>query len=89
MIYRVKFTERALKQLKKLDKYTAKLILAWIQKNLEGCSNPRQHGKSLIADMRGQWRYRVGNYRLIAEISDNTVTILIINIGHRKDIYNK
>ena len=46
-MYRVEFTEKALKALKKLDRYTALLIIAWIRKNLEGCTNPRQHGKGL------------------------------------------
>lgn len=88
MNYKVLFSDEAKKELKKLDKHTAILILAWIRKNLEGCSNPRQHGKGLTANRSGQWRYRVGNYRLLAEISDNTITILILNIGYRKDIYN-
>lgn len=88
MNYKVLFSNEAKKELKKLDKHTALLILAWIRKNLEGCSNPRQHGKGLTANRSGQWRYRVGDYRLLAEISDNTITILILNIGHRRDIYN-
>lgn len=87
MKFRVEFTDDALKQLKKLDKHTTKLIMAWINKNLEGCENPRLHGKSLVANRSGQWRYRIGDYRLIAEIYDNTITILILNVGHRKNIY--
>lgn len=88
MIYHVDFTEQAKKQLKKLDKHTVLLITAWIRKNLEGCSNPRQHGKGLTANRSGQWRYRIGDYRLIANISDERVTILVLEIGHRRDIYN-
>ncbi len=87
MIYRVRFTEAAKKELKKLDKPTAALIMAWIKKNLEGCSNPRQHGKGLTANRSGQWRYRVGDYRLLAEIQEDEIIILILNIGHRRDIY--
>lgn len=87
-MYRVVFTDVAKKELKKLDKYTARLIIAWIRKNLEGCADPRQHGKSLTANRSGQWRYRIGVYRLIAEISDETITILILNVGHRKNIYD-
>lgn len=87
MIYKVVFTETAKKELKKLDKYTIKLILAWIRKNLENCEDPRQHGKGLTANRSGQWRYRIGDYRLIAEISEETITILILNIGHRREIY--
>lgn len=86
-MYRVLFTDAAKKKLKKLDKNTAKLILAWIRKNLEGCSDPRAYGKALRADRQGQWRYRIGDYRLLAEIEDDKIIILIINIGHRRDIY--
>ena len=77
-----------MKQLKKLDKHTASLILGWIRKNLEGCENPRLHGKALTANRTGQWRYRVGDYRIIAELQDKQIVILILNVGHRRDIYN-
>lgn len=87
MKYKVEFTQRALKDLKKLDRPTAALILGWVRKNLENCENPRLHGKGLTANRSGQWHYRVGDYRLLAEISDNTITILILNVGHRREIY--
>lgn len=87
MKYKVEFTERAKKDLKKLDRHTAALILGWVRKNLEGCENPRIHGKSLVGNHSGEWRYRVGDYRLLASISDNTITILILNVGHRREIY--
>ncbi len=87
--YRVVFSDRALKDLKKLDRHTASLIIGWIEKNLEGCTNPRSFGKGLTANRSGQWRYRVGNYRLIAEIEDKQVTILVLNVGHRRNIYDK
>ena len=63
MTFNVKFTEDVKKFLKKLDKHTAKFILAWIRKNLEGCTNPRHTGKGLTSNRSGQWRYRVGDYR--------------------------
>lgn len=88
MKYKVEFAEKALKQLKKMDRHTAALILGWIRKNLEGCENPRQHGKGLTADKSGQWRYRVGDYRLLAEIEDDRIVILILSVGHRRDVYN-
>lgn len=87
MNYQVKFTEQAKKQLKKLDKHVAAFILGWIRKNLEGCSDPRQHGKGLTANRSGQWRYRVGDYRLLCEIRDNELIILVVTIGHRRDVY--
>ena len=86
--YTVEFTKEALRQLKKLDRYTAMMIVAWVRKNLEGCENPRQHGKGLTANRSGQWRYRVGDYRLIAEIQDSRIVILILNVGHRRDVYH-
>ena len=87
-MFHVVFSEKALKTLKKLDRYTALLITAWIRKNIEGCTDPRLHGKSLTGDKAGQWRYRVGDYRILAEISDERVIVLVLRIGHRKDIYN-
>lgn len=89
MKYRVELTERAKKTIKKLDKYTAKMILSWLRKNLEGCKDPRSHGKGLTANRSGQWRYRIGDYRLIADIQDDKVLILVLEIGHRRDIYER
>lgn len=88
MGYRVSFTAFALKQLKKLDKHTASLILGWIRKNLEGCSDPRQHGKGLTANRSGQWRYRIGDYRVLAEIQEDEVVVMVVSIGHRSEVYN-
>ena len=89
MKYSVEFTKDALRQLKKMDRANAALILGWIRKNLEGCENPRIHGKGLTANRSGQWRYRVGDYRIIAEIREDKVVILILNIGHRSEIYHQ
>ena len=88
MRYKVNYSEEALRSLKKLDKHTAGIIYGWIGKNLVGCENPRQHGKPLGYERKGEWRYRVGAYRIIAEIKDDIITIEIINVGHRKDIYH-
>ena len=63
-------------------------IYAWIGKNLEECSNPRLHGKGLTANRSGQWRYRVNDYRLITEIQDDVVVILIVRIAHRREVYD-
>ena len=88
MSYHVEFTKAALRDLKKLDRRTAAMITGWIRKNLEGCENPRQHGKGLTANRSGQWRYRVGDYRILADIQDDKIVILILNAGHRSEIYN-
>ena len=88
MKYKVIFTYKVIKELKNIDKHTVALIFGWIEKNLEGCENPRIHGKCLTANKSGQWRYRIGDYRVICEIQDKEITILIIEIGHRRNIYN-
>lgn len=88
MKYKIIFSNKALKQLKKLDKSVASLILGWLEKNIEGCENPRVHGKGLVDNKSGQWRYRIGNYRVICEIQDSNVIVLVLEIGHRKEIYN-
>ena len=88
MKYKVIFTERAKKELKKMDKPIATLIIGWLEKNIEGCNNPRIYGKPLIGDKSGEWRYRIGNYRVICEIQDDNVIVLVLDVGHRKEIYN-
>ena len=88
MKYEVEYTPRAVKELKKLDKYTAALIIGWIEKNLVGCEDPRLHGKGLTANRSGQWRYRVGDYRIRAEIMDEKIIILVLTIRHRRDVYD-
>ena len=87
MQYKVVFSEKAKKQLKKLDKRISALILGWLEKNIQGCENPRVHGKGLVENKSGQWRYRVGDYRIICEIKDSEVLILVLSIGHRREIY--
>ena len=87
MKYTVEYTQQAIRDLRKLDKQTRTFILSWIEKNLVDCENPRQHGKGLTANRSGQWRYRVGDYRLIADIQDDKVVILLLHIGHRRDVY--
>ena len=88
MKYKVILSEKARKALKKLDKHTSALIIGWIEKNLEGCENPRIHGKGLTSNRSGQWRYRIGDYRLICEIQDKKIIIYVLEVGHRKKIYN-
>lgn len=85
--YNVELSERFKKEFRKLDGYTQKMIRGWINKNLVETDDPRIHGKALTGNLAGLWRYRIGNYRLIAEIKDNQFIILALSIGHRRDIY--
>ena len=87
MSYRIETTARFDREFKKLDRYTQKMIRAWIEKNLTNCENPRLHGKGLTANRSGQWRYRIGDHRMICMIEDDKLVILALTIGHRKSIY--
>jgi len=88
MKYRIETTSRFDKEFKKLDNYTQRMIKSWICKNLIDCENPRQHGKGLTGNKNGQWRYRIGDYRLICLIEDSELVILALSVGHRREIYN-
>ena len=88
MSYNVRYEKQTRKTLKKMDKFQSSMIISWIEKNLTGTENPKVHGKGLVGNKSELWRYRVGDYRIIADIQEETVMILIVNFGHRKDIYN-
>ena len=88
--YEVKFTESAEKDLKKLSKTNkaiVKLLKKWILENLINTQNPKQRGKALTGNLKGLWRYRVGSYRIVAEIKDEVLLILIIEISDRRETY--
>lgn len=88
MRYNVVFTDKAKKQLKKIDKHITSLIIGWLEKNIEGCENPRIHGKGLVENKSGQWRYRIGDYRVLCEINNQEIIVLVLEVGHRREIYN-
>ena len=87
MSWRVEFTSGALRQLKKLDPFVRRTLIAWVQKNLEGCADARAHGKSLVDDKSGLWRYRIGDYRLLCRLDDGRLVIETIKVGHRREVY--
>lgn len=86
MPYKVVYTKKAIKSLRKIDKAQQRLIIAWIDKNLTNSEDPRALGKELKGNLKAYWRYRVGNYRILADIDNDEIKIIIFNIGHRKDI---
>ena len=87
MTYKIVTTDKFDKAFKKLDRQTQRIIKSWIDKNLMGCENPRIHGKGLTANRSGQWRYRVGDYRILADIRDDEIVLVLIDVGHRSRIY--
>lgn len=88
-MWRLVFSQRADKQLSKLDPGVRRIILRWLLKNIDGCSDPHVYGKCLTANKSGKWRYRIGDYRVLCEIQDEELVILAIEIGHRREIYRK
>ena len=83
---KVIYTDTSRKQLKKLDKTMQKRILDY-KDEVELLENPRFRGKALVENMKGLWRYRVGDYRIICEILEEEVVISVIKIGHRRAAY--
>lgn len=88
MSYEVRTTPRFEREFKKLDRYTQRILKGWITKNLDGCEDPRAHGKALKANRSGQWRYRVGDYRLICHIEDEELIVLALSVGHKREVYD-
>ncbi len=86
--YKVEYDPHTLKKLSKLDPSTRKKIKKWIDNNLEGCENPRLHGKPLSGKWKGHWRYRVDDYRIIAKIEDDKIIIFVVKIDRRDEIYS-
>jgi mRNA interferase RelE/StbE len=88
LAWTIDYTGTARKQLRKLDKQTARRILNFMDERIASEENPRGTGKPLTGPMLGAyWRYRVGDYRIICDIQDSALRILVIEIGNRRDVY--
>jgi mRNA interferase RelE/StbE len=82
------FDVRALHELQKLDRQAQKDIIAYLDKRIATKEDPRRFGKPLKADLAGLWRYRVRDYRILCQIKDEMLLVLIVSVGHRKNIYD-
>jgi len=88
LAWTINYAESAEKQLRKLDRQIAKRIVAFMDERIAPLSNPRRTGKALVGEVFGSyWRYRIGEYRIICDIQDGKLTILVIEIGNRKEVY--
>lgn len=87
MAWKIEYSQTALEQLKKLDRPVAKRILDYLDTQIAPLEDPRSRGKGLKFNLSGLWRYRVGDCRVIVEIQNGEVTILVIRIGNRRDVY--
>ncbi len=87
MGYTIIFEKKAQKSLSRLEITQQRIIVSWIMNNLENTENPRARGKALKGELNEYWRYRIGDYRLIVEIKDKEIIIIIIDVSHRKNAY--
>jgi mRNA interferase RelE/StbE len=87
LAWRIELSDTAVKQLGKLDKVEAKRITAFLRQRLAELDNPRSLGKALTGPLGGLWRYRVGDHRIICELQDNVLCVLVVKIGNRRDVY--
>lgn len=89
MKYSVSTTNNFDKEFKNLDKPIQKRIQKWIKKNLQGTEQPRAFGGPLHGNLSDYWKYRIGDYRIIAQIQDKELIILMIEISNRDHVYDK
>jgi mRNA interferase RelE/StbE len=89
LAWRFEFTPAAQRELAKLDQKNATRIVKYLNDTLSSCSDPRQRGKGLTENFSGLWRYRVGDYRVICEIKDDYLVVLVVRINHRSMVYKK
>lgn len=88
MAWTTSYTETALKQLRKLDRPTARRLVDFMDERIAPLTDPRSQGKALQGPAFATlWRYRVGDYRLVCEIQDAALIVLVVQIGHRKEVY--
>ena len=88
MIWKIEFDSDVEKDLRKLGHTAQKKILTYLKNKLMLVSDPRTLGKPLSGELSGLWRYRVGDYRILAQIEDDALIILVIHVGHRKNVYD-
>ncbi|NJK42277.1 MAG: type II toxin-antitoxin system RelE/ParE family toxin [Aquincola sp.] len=90
MVWQIEVSDAAKKQLAKMGRVEAKRITAFLRLRISGLDNPRQLGEALQgARLGGLWRFRVGDYRVLVEIKDEIVTVLVVSIGHRGEVYRQ
>jgi mRNA interferase RelE/StbE len=87
-IWRVEFMAEAARDLRKLGAEAERLILRYLRQRIATAEDPRRFGRPLTGDLKGFWRYRVGDYRIIASIEDDRFVVLVVTVGHRREVYD-
>jgi mRNA interferase RelE/StbE len=86
--WRVEFLADAARELSKLDASAERSILRYLRERIAVADDPRRFGRPLTGDLKGFWRYRVGDYRIVASIEDDRFVILVVTVGHRREVYD-
>ena len=89
MDWTIRFSEEAIKQLQRMDKPQAKRVRDFLINRVMASGNPRLHGKALQGPLGDRWSYRVGDYRIICDIDDGVLTVLVLDVGNRREIYRR
>ena len=87
MAWKIEFAKSAKKELKAIDRQTQRNILNYLKTRIATDEDPRRFGDPLSKNLSGLWKYRVGNYRVICDIQDNILIVLVVRIGHRRRVY--
>ncbi|HEY7301290.1 MAG TPA: type II toxin-antitoxin system RelE/ParE family toxin [Xanthobacteraceae bacterium] len=85
--WRVEFHSAAVRDLRKLGADAESRVLRYLRERIASSGDPRRFGHALTGDRGGLWRYRVGGYRIVAEIEDDRFVVLVVRIGHRRQVY--
>ena len=89
MAWKIEFDPAAIKELEKLDKPVEKRILKFLRDRVANLEDPRQIGGSLQGTRSGLWKYRVGDYRVIYSLEHDRLMVLVLQVGHRREVYNR
>jgi mRNA interferase RelE/StbE len=87
-VWHVEFDPDAARDLRKLGAVAEHAIFRFLRQRIATAGDPRRFGKPLTGDLKGLWRYRVGDYRIVAAIEDNRFVVLVVTVGHRRDVYD-
>jgi mRNA interferase RelE/StbE len=87
-VWHVEFDADAARDLRKLGSAAERTILRYLRQRIATADDPRRFGELLMSDMKGLWRYRVGDYRIVASIEDQRFVVLVVTVGHRRHVYD-
>jgi mRNA interferase RelE/StbE len=87
-VWRVEFNPDAARDLRKLGHVGQRLVLNYLRKRIATTEDPRRFGHALVGDLKGLWRYRVGDFRILVSIEDDRLLVLVVTVGHRREVYD-